>query len=95
MIQVPPTTTITFDDKVFEVAKMSKEIQQLITYFDDWRQREQELASDLMMVRSAQRDLQNTLLAQVQEELKPKVEEAAPAVETPPATVSRTTRGRK
>lgn len=80
MKQLPPTTTLAIDDKTtFEISKMSPEIQQLVEFYDDWRQQEQERISDLNMVRAALRDLQQQLTVRVQEELA----QAAPAEQSP------------
>lgn len=68
MPQIQPTTTITIDDATFEVANMNANIQQMVQYLDDWRQKEADCTSDLLMVRGALRDLQNTLLQAIQAE---------------------------
>lgn len=70
MKQLEPTLTLQLDDKTFEIAKMSPRIQQLIEYYDDWRQREVEITSDLNMVKMAQQALQTQIVQAVQEELK-------------------------
>lgn len=85
MTQVQQTTTITIDDAVYEVASMGANIQQMVQYLDDWRQREVDTTSELLMIRGALRDIQNTLLAAIQAEQADDVEtadEATPA-ETP------------
>lgn len=66
MLPVQPTTTISIDDTVFEVASMTPDIQQMVQYLDDWRQKEVDTTSELLMVRGALRDLQNTLLQAIQ-----------------------------
>lgn len=68
LLKVTPTTTINAGDAVFEVARMSADIQQMIAYYDAWRQREIDLTSDLLQVRGALRDLQNQLVAALQKE---------------------------
>ena len=68
MTQVQQTTTITIDDAVYEVASMGANIQQMVQYLDDWRQREVDTTSELLMIRGALRDIQNTLLAAIQAE---------------------------
>lgn len=68
MQPVQPTTTITVDKTIFEVSQMSPEIQQMVAYFDDWRQQEADQTSKLLMVRSALRDIQNTMLEAIQKE---------------------------
>lgn len=67
-IPVQPTLTINVDGAVFEVAKMSSDVQQLVRYFDEFRQREMDLTTDIVMVRGALRDMQNTLLQTIQAE---------------------------
>jgi cell division protein ZapA (FtsZ GTPase activity inhibitor) len=68
MQQVQPTLTITIDNQSFEVATMSEQVRQMITYMDDWRQKESDLSSELLMSRSALRDIQNTLLTTIRQE---------------------------
>jgi len=68
MAQIQPTTTITVDGNSFEVANMSTEVQQMIVYLDNWRQDEADQASELLKTRAALRDIQNTLLQQIQQE---------------------------
>lgn len=68
MTPVQPTLTIAIDDAVYEVAKMSPQVQQMVAYFDDWRQKEADLTSEVLLVRGALRDLQNTLLQTIQTE---------------------------
>lgn len=90
---VQPTTTINFDDATFEVAKMSEQVQQLVRYFDDWRERELAVTSELTMIRSAQRDIQNVLTQTIQRERDEAAQRAAelnavpaaPAPEAPAA----------
>ena len=79
MQQVQPTLTITIDNQSFEVATMSEQVRQMITYMDDWRQKESDLSSELLMSRSALRDIQNTLLTTIRQEQ----EAAAAAVAVP------------
>lgn len=78
MQKLLPTTTVNIDDAVFEVASMSQTIQSMIQYLDDWRQKEADLTSDLLMVRGALKELQNQLLVQIQED---RVAAAAAVVE--------------
>lgn len=86
MKQLPPTETLTIDGNQYRIADMSVEVQQLVEFYDDWRQREQEIISDLNMVRGAQRDLQQQLLTRVQQELEAAAataEPEAPAIPVP------------
>ena len=74
MAQIQPTTTISIDDSTFDVTSMTPEIQQMIQYLDDWRQKEADATSDLLMARGALRDLQNTLLQAIQAAQAPAAE---------------------
>ena len=83
-MNVQPTTTITIDDKVFSVSSMSAPIQEMVAYYDMWRQKEIEAASSLLMVRGAMRDLQSNMMTAIQAELAEKAT-AAPAPARPAA----------
>lgn len=76
MLNVTPTTTITIDNTEFAVDKMSSQVQQMVVYFDAWRQRELEATSELLMVRGGLKDLQASLLTTIQEERKQAMEKA-------------------
>lgn len=89
MPQVQQTLTITIDDRVFEVANMSQEVQNAVMYMDEWRQEEADLTSKLLMVRGAINDVKNTLLKTIQDEIAAQVQpEAAPAEAKKPARKS-------
>jgi len=68
MPKVQTTETLNIDGQLYAAAKMSPNIQQLIAMFDEWRQKEVDAQSELLMVRSALRDLQremyNTIVAE-------------------------------
>ena len=68
MPTVQKTQTITIDQQVFEVANMSAEVQNAVMYMDEWRQKEADLTSELLLVRAALNDVQNTLLKTIQTE---------------------------
>jgi hypothetical protein len=68
MPQVQKTMSITIDDNVFEVAKMSEDVQQMVMYMDDWRQDEADLTAELLKTRAAIRDIQNSLLVTIRKE---------------------------
>lgn len=84
MPTIQPTTTITIDTTVFDVASMSAEVQQMIGYLDDWRQREVDTTSELLMIRGALRDIQNTILTAIQSDQAAAGEALTPD-DTPPA----------
>lgn len=95
-MNVQPTTTITLDGQNFDVAKLSTEIQQMVLYLDDWRQREVDATSELLMVRGGLRDLQSTLSNAIQQEIKEtKARAEALGLVVPEATVSDTTQSDK
>lgn len=68
MQPIQPTTSITVDGETFAVADLSTEVQQMVQYLDQWRQDEVDQASDLLKTRAALRDIQNTLLQQLQQD---------------------------
>ena len=68
MTPVQPTLTIAIDQAVYEVAKMSQQVQQMVAYLDDWRQKEVDLSSELLLTRSGIREMQNQLLTGIQQE---------------------------
>lgn len=80
MAQVQATTTVTIDEVSYEVAALSAETQQMIALMDEWRQTESDSVNDLLMVRAAIRDVQNTLLVKIKEEV---AAPAAPADQAP------------
>lgn len=89
MPQVQQTLTITIDDRVFEVANMSQEVQNAVMYMDEWRQEEADLTSKLLMVRGAINDVKNTLLKTIQDEIVAQAQpETAPAETKKPARKS-------
>lgn len=81
MAPVQPTTSITIDGETFEVLSLSTEVQQMVQYLDDWRQDEADQASALLKTRAALRDLQNSLLQQIQKDNSPETEETIVEVE--------------
>lgn len=83
-MKIQPTTTITLDDQVLDVSKMSNEVQQMVGYLDEWRQEEVDISSKLLMVRGALRDLQSVLSTTIQDDVK-KARENAEALGVIPA----------
>lgn len=68
MLPFQPTTTIQYGEQTFALDKMSDRIKQLVAYLDDWRQKEASMASDLLMVRAAMSEIQNTIKNALDEE---------------------------
>ena len=81
MAQVQKTTTVTIDEQSFEVASLSENVQQMIALMDEWRQKDADLTSELLMVRAALRDIQNTLLTTIKSETTPAETTEAPAAQ--------------
>jgi hypothetical protein len=68
MQPIQATTSITVDGETYTVSSMSNEVKQMVQYLDDWRQDEVDQASQLLKTRAGLKDLQNTLLQQIQKE---------------------------
>lgn len=67
-MQLTPTTTINIDQEDFKVELMSDEVRRLVQLLDEWRQDESDQSGQLLKTRAALRDIQNTLLQQIQHE---------------------------
>lgn len=85
MTPVQPTLSITIEDQTFDVAACSDQVKQMVSFMDDWRQKEVDTSSELLMIRSAVRDIQNSLLATIRQEQQDAEAAKAPAAETPAA----------
>lgn len=72
MIQIEKTQTIQVDDVLLDVANCSDQIKQLVVYLDDWRQKEVDLTSELLLVRAGLNDLRNSMIQQLQNEAQAK-----------------------
>lgn len=83
---VQPTTTINIDDAVFEVARMSPEIQQMVRLFDETRQAEADASTKVLIARNALQNLQNVLVSAIQKERTEAAAKAEALGITPPAT---------
>lgn len=79
------TTTITVDDVLFAVEKMDPQVKQMIAYMDEWRQREADVASELLLVRSALRDLQNSIYVALKKQQEDAIAAKAAQVSAPVA----------
>lgn len=82
-MKIQQTTSITIDEATFEVADLSPEIQQMVQYLDDWRQKEANTTSSLLMIRGALRDIQNTLLTAIQKSQSEVATDAATGGQVP------------
>lgn len=70
-MKMQPTLTIQQDDKVIIVSESSDQVKQLIAYYDEWKQKEADLSGELLMVKSALRDLQTVIVNQLTLDNKP------------------------
>lgn len=85
-MKIQPTLTINVDDAVFQVDKMSPGVQSMIAYFDDWRQKEANTTSELLMIRAALKDIQASLLETIQQERAEALKKAEALGIIPPST---------
>lgn len=74
MAKIQETVTVNIDDKSYEVSQFGDNIKQMIALMDEWRQKDADLTSELLMVRAAIRDIQNTILSNINAELNPPAE---------------------
>lgn len=90
-MNITPITTITVDENtVLNVSDCSEKVQELVTYFNDWRQREADARSEMLLAQQGLKNLTNEIITQVKADMAP-AEEAAPAdapAEVAPATDS-------
>lgn len=77
MTKIQETLSVTIDEQTYNVADLSQNTQQLIRMMDTWRQKDADLTNDLLMVRAALRDIQNTLLTTIKDEVAQQPEAAA------------------
>lgn len=85
MAKVTNTASITIDDSVFAVEKMSPQIQQMVAMMDEWRQRDADLVVEHAMVKSALRDIQNSIYATIMKEREETAQKAEAMGVLPPA----------
>lgn len=79
MAKIQETVTVTIDEQSYDVVALSDGANQMIAMMDEWRQKEADLTSDLLMARAAIRDIQNTLLTTIKAEVAPAEEVATDA----------------
>ena len=75
-IPVQKTITVTVDETIYTVEKMSQPVRDMIVIMDEWRQQEMDVSVELTMVRGALRDLQNQLLTTIRNERAEAIEKA-------------------
>jgi len=87
MPQVQKTVTIQVDGQVIIVEQSSKTVQQLIGILDEWRQKQSDAQSELMMVNTALQGLQRELYETLTKEKLAAADAAKPAEVPEPAPV--------
>jgi len=88
MAKAEDVKVLNIDGVPYAVDAMSDNVKRLVSFFNDWNQKELDLTSDLLMVQSAKSHLSQQIIFQVRNE-KQKAEEAA----TAPAAVNPTPPG--
>lgn len=77
MAKIQETVTVTIDETPYDVAALGDAAKQMIVLMDEWRQKEADLTSEILMTRAALRDIQNTLLATIKESVADEAPEVA------------------
>lgn len=70
--KVQKTTTLTIDNATYNVSDLNGTTRTMVDIMDEWRQREADIGSDLLLVRAALRDIQSQIVAAVSEQLEQK-----------------------
>ena len=65
---VETTKVITIDEKTRAVDDCSDAVKRLVAYYDDWKQKQADAQSDLLLVQSGMRELSREIVAQIQKE---------------------------
>lgn len=70
-MKVTPIDKITIGENVYDVAELSESIQQMVELFNEWRQDEAGVKSELAKVQNAINSLSRTIVAEIQKENAP------------------------
>lgn len=91
---VEPVRVINVDNRTYDVASLPQQCQTLVAFYNEWRQKEADLKSELLLTQAAVREISREIVQTIQVEEAKKVApaagpgaedalpEAAPAVET-------------
>ncbi len=60
-LRVEETKVVTIDDQTLAVDTLPDNVQQLVAFYDDWKQREVDLRSELMAMQAAMRTMQQQI----------------------------------
>lgn len=89
MLKVEETKVVTIDDNARTVEELPEKARQLVKFYDDWKQRELEARSALLMAQTAMQAMANQIVLAVKEEEEAKAaantEDAAGAEVAEPA----------
>lgn len=67
-MKVEAITIINVDDVPYAVNDMSDEVKRLVEFYNEWRQKESDVKSELLLVQSGQRDLSREIIASIRRE---------------------------
>lgn len=80
-MKIDPITIINFADKAFAVETLPANIQTLVKYYNDWRQNEADLQSQLMMTQAAVQQISQQISAAVEQHIKDEADKVVDKVE--------------
>lgn len=66
-LKAEETKVVTIDDRTIAVDELPVQAQQLVAFYDDWKQRELEMRSQLMAMQSAMKHIANQIAAVVKQ----------------------------
>jgi hypothetical protein len=66
MMVVEETKVIKIDGQAFSVDDLPDDVRSLVTFYDDWRQRELEARSTLLQVQTSLRAMKNEIAVAIQ-----------------------------
>lgn len=67
MLKVEETKIVTIDEKARAVEDLPEKARQLVRFYDDWKQREVEARSALLMAQTAMQAMANQIVLAVKE----------------------------
>lgn len=76
MLKAEETKILTIDDRALAVETLPEKAKQLIKFYDDWKQREVEARSALLMAQTAMQAMANQIVLAVKEDEEESFESA-------------------
>lgn len=61
------TRVVTIDETQHPIEELPEKAQQLVKFYDDWKQKELDARSELMMIQTAMQGLANQIVAAINE----------------------------